>query len=81
MTNPRNKYIPIEYFGIFIRDFKQCYIGGDATRAEVLKCIERAKKDGNILTMKDTLVKPIASVGVIANVIEEIATDMPGRLL
>ena len=82
LTNPRNKYIPIKYFGILICDFKQCYTGGGATRAEVLKCVERAKKDGNILTLKDTLVKPMNSVGVIANMIEKVTTDTPvGRLL
>ena len=82
LTNPRNKYIPIKYFGILICDFKQCYTGGGATRAEVLKCVERAKKDGNILTLKDTLVKPMNSVGVIADMTEEVTTDTPvGRLL
>jgi len=77
LTNPRNKYIPIEYFGELIYDFKKCYTGGGATRAEVLKCVECAKKDGNILTLKDTLVKPMVSVGV--NVIEELEEENNGK--
>lgn len=67
ITTPRAKFIPIIYFGELIGDFKQCYIGGGATRAEVLECIKHAEKDGNVLTMKDTKVKPISADGTAYN--------------
>lgn len=65
ITTPRAKFIPIIYFGKLIGDFKQCYAGGGATRAEVLECIKHAKKDGNVLTMKNTNIKPISVDGAV----------------
>ena len=56
LTNRRNKYIPVEYFGEFINDFKQNYIGGGITKAELMKCVKQAECDDNILSMTHNVI-------------------------
>ena len=79
ITNPRAKFIPIAYFGDLINDFKQCYLGDSATRAEILRCVNHAKQDGNVLTVKNTAVKPISTDGTIYRMVsiaaEKIRTE------
>lgn len=53
LTNRRN---PVEYFGEFINDFKQNYIGGGITKAELMKCVKQAECDDNILSMTHNVI-------------------------
>jgi len=56
LTNRRNRYIPVEYFGEFINDFKQNYVSGGATKTEIEKCVKQAERDDNILSMSHNVV-------------------------
>lgn len=59
ITNHRNKYIPIEYFGDLINDFKQTYLGDGATSSEIKRCVIKAKIDNNMLSMTNNTVHKI----------------------
>lgn len=56
-TNRREKYIPIEYFGELIGDFKHNLVYSfGATKNEIKTCLEYAKADNNILTKTHNIV-------------------------
>ena len=46
----RAKIVPIRYFGDFIDDFKHCYIGGEASKKDIMEAYKKAKKDGCVAT-------------------------------
>lgn len=59
LTDKRNRYIPIEYLGEFIDDFKQYCNGGWARKADILRMYKKAQKDNNILSYNNTTINEI----------------------
>lgn len=61
-TNHREKYIPIEYFGELMGDFKHNLVYSfGATKSEIKTCIEHAKADNNILTKTHNIIHCISN--------------------